>query len=247
MTVNSSAARSAPAPSPQYLSIAADLRERIQAGELAPHQGLPPERELCQQYEVSRMTARRALVVLEGEGLVYRSATRGTFVAEPRLQLRLGSFSEEVSRSGHRPGASVLWAEERPAGSTPARMLGVEEGTVLHVLQRLRRVDDEPIALETTYYPASLTPGLLTGDLSGSLWAELRERYDTTPARTVATIEVVGLDADAARHLNTREAAGGLQLVRQTFDHDGACLEYAQDVYRADRVAFTIERSVTPE
>ena len=229
---------------PAYIRIAAALREAIETGELPPRSALPPERELCLEYAVSRMTARRALGVLESEGLVYRSGTRGTFVAEPRIQLRLGSFSHEVTRSGRHPGAELLWAEERPAAPVVAQMLGLAIGAPVHALHRLRRSDDEPLALETTYYPAERTPGLLAGNLNGSLWEELNERYNIRPGRTVANLEVVVLDEDSSRRLATRQAAAGIQLIRQTFDMDGQCFEYAADLYRADRISLVIERTV---
>ena len=229
---------------PAYMRIATALRGAIDNGDLPPRSALPPERELCLEYGVSRMTARRALGVLESEGLVYKSATRGTFVAEPRIQLRLGSFSHEVSRSGRQPGAELLWAEERPAESAIAQALGIAEADPVHALHRLRRSDDEPLALETTYYPVARTPGLLAGNLSGSLWEELRERYGIRPGRTVANLEVVVLGEEASRRLGTRQAAAGIQLIRQTFDADGTCFEYATDIYRADRISLVIERTV---
>src|ERR1700748_961582 len=83
---------------PAYLRIAAGLRARIDAGELAPHTLGPSERERSRDHAVGRMTARQPLVVLENEGAVYRRPPRGTFVADPRLQLRLGSFSDEITR-----------------------------------------------------------------------------------------------------------------------------------------------------
>lgn len=229
---------------PAYVRIAAALRASITRGDLAPRTALPPERELCLEYGVSRMTARRALTVLESEGLVYRSGTRGTFVAEPRVQLRLGSFSQEVTRAGRQPGAEVLWAESRPADPVVAEALGLKVDARVHALHRLRRSDDEPLALETTYYPADLTPGLLAGDLSGSLWDELEKRFGIVPVRTVANLEVIVLDDLASRHFGTRQAAAGMQLVRRTFDTSGRCFEYATDVYRADRISLVIERTV---
>jgi len=45
-----------------------------------PQSPLPPERELCLEFGIGRMRARRALNVLEDAGLVYREVTRGTFV-----------------------------------------------------------------------------------------------------------------------------------------------------------------------
>jgi GntR family transcriptional regulator len=54
----------------------------------------------------------------------------------------------------------------------------------VHALHRLRLADDdEPIALETTYFPAALTQGLLDEPLSGSLWQLLRARYGIVPTR----------------------------------------------------------------
>ena len=49
--------------------------------------------------------ARQALTLLENQGYVYRRPPRGTFVAEPRVLFRVGSFSAEVTRAGRRPGA----------------------------------------------------------------------------------------------------------------------------------------------
>ena len=187
MTSGKAAPRSAPA----YLRIAAALRDRIQARELPPHALVPSERELSRDFGVSRMTARQALVVLEGEGAVYRRPPRGTFVAEPRLPLHLGSFSDEIARTGRRPSAEVLWAEPQAATPLVADALGLAPGATVHALQRLRGVDGDPLAIETSYYPADLTPDLFDQPLDGSLWDLLGEKYGMRPARATATIEVV--------------------------------------------------------
>ena len=232
---------------PAYARIAAEIRQSIQSGEFAVGDALPPERELCVEFGVSRMTVRRALGVLEREGRVHRDATRGTFVSEPRVQLRLGSFSQEVARAGRQPGAELFWAEERRADDEAALGLGVSAGHPIYALQRLRRSNDEPLAVETTYYRADLVPGLLEGDLSGSLWEEVRRRFDVRLTRTVAELEVVVLDAEMSVHLGARQAAGGLQLTRRTFTDGDECIEYAVDVYRADRVSLIIERAIDDE
>lgn len=232
---------------PAYLRIAGALRSRIDAGEFALGSPLPPERDLCVELGVSRMTVRRALGVLEQDGRVHRDGTRGTFVSEPRVQLRLGSFSQEVARAGRQPGAELFWAEERVADAAVAAGLDVAVGHRVYALQRLRRSDDEPLAVETTYYRADLVPGLLDGDLTGSLWEEVRRRFHLRLARTTAELEVVVLDTETSAHLGSRHASGGLQLTRRTFVDSGECLEYAVDVYRADRVSLIIERSVDEE
>lgn len=228
------------------MRIAAALRERIEAGELAPHTLVPSERELSRDFGISRMTARQALVVLEGEGAVYRRPPRGTFVAEPRLPLHLGSFSYEIARSGHRPTAEVLWAERQVATPFVADALDLPRGADVHAIQRLRGVDGDPLAIETSYYPADLTPDLLDKSLDGSLWDLLAEQYDIHPARATATIEVITLDEPATRHLAVRTAAPGILLVRRTYDTNGSCIEFARDTYRADRAAFQFDTPIPP-
>ena len=68
------------APQPVYQQIAAILRARIESGELVPDRAIPSESRLMQDYGVARETARKAVRVLVGEGLVYVVQGRGAYV-----------------------------------------------------------------------------------------------------------------------------------------------------------------------
>lgn len=229
---------------PAYLRIASTLRDRIRSGDFEPGQSLPPERELCGLFDVSRMTARHALTVLEREGMIVRDVTRGTRVAEPRLELRLGSFSHEVERIGKQPGAELLSAEIRPPSVAAAAALGLKPSEAIVELRRLRRSDDELIALETTCYSAEMVPGFLDQDLTGSFWDVLHEHYGIRPLRSEARLQVFPMQSATAKALEVREASECIHLVRTTFDGAGRCIEYAEDVYRADRVSLVITREI---
>src|SRR5918999_3142766 len=137
--------------SPRYVGIAADIRERILSRQLGPHALLPSERELSEKYGVSRMTARQALTVLESEGHVYRRPPRGTFVAEPRVRFHIGSFTQEATRLGHQAHAQLLWAKKAPPDPQARTALELPEDGLVHAFRRLRLMEEEPIALETTY------------------------------------------------------------------------------------------------
>ena len=69
-------------PTPLYVQLAADLRARIEAGKLGPHDPIPSESYLEQEHEVSRATVRKAVAMLRDEGLVYTLPQRGSFVDE---------------------------------------------------------------------------------------------------------------------------------------------------------------------
>jgi GntR family transcriptional regulator len=231
--------------SPRYVGIAADLRDRILSQQLGPHTLLPSERELCEQYGVSRMTARQALTLLESEGHVYRRPPRGTFVAEPRVRFRVGSFSHEVSRLGKRATAHLLWARELPAERPERAALDLGEDALVHAFYRLRLMDNEPIALEKTFYPAELTPGMITKTEDGSLWEVLSDSYGIDIVRCDAVIESIILNEESTRLLKIRAASPGTLLTRTSYDTTGRCVEYAQDVYRADRAAFEVTAEVS--
>jgi GntR family transcriptional regulator len=230
---------------PRYMEIAALLRDRIVDDQLGPHTLLPSERELAEEQKVSRMTARQALSLLESEGMVYRRPPRGTFVAEPRVRFHIGSFSEEVSRLGMHPDAKLIWAEDQEPTATVRRALDLDSDATVHAFHRLRTVDGVPFALETTYLPAALTPGILDAPAGGSLWATLRDRYDIEPASSTAVLETIVLDDNSSAQLGVRPGSAGTLLTRRTLDTTGRAVEYARDVYRADRTSFEVTETLS--
>lgn len=229
-----------PPATPRYIAIAAHVRDRIVVEQLGPHTLLPSERELAELHRVSRMTARQALSLLENEGMVYRRPPRGTFVAEPRVRFHIGSFSEEVSRIGRHPAARLLWAENQEPIPSVRLALQLDDHATVNAFHRLRTVDGVPFALETTFLPAALTPGILDLADEGSLWATLRDRYRLRLSRSTAVLESIVLDDASSAQLNVRPGSGGTLLTRTTVDTDGRCVEFARDVYRADRAAFEV-------
>ncbi|UNB52954.1 GntR family transcriptional regulator [Mycolicibacterium sp. YH-1] len=232
---------------PRYVAIATALRDRIATEQLGPHTLLPSERELAEQENVSRMTARQALSLLENEGLLYRRPPRGTFVAEPRVRFHIGSFSEEVSRLGMRPDARLLWAERQEATQAVSKALELDDGAMVHVFHRLRTVDDIPFALETTFLPADLTPDILRHSHETSIWAVLRSEYGIKLAHSTAVLETITLEDALSAQLQVRVGSAGTLLTRRTIDTSGRCVEYARDVYRADRVAFEVSENLLRE
>ena len=63
-----------------YVRIAAEVRARIESGDLAPGDPVPSITTLVQQHGVARETAAHALKVLAGEGLVRRYPGLGYYV-----------------------------------------------------------------------------------------------------------------------------------------------------------------------
>ena len=202
----------------KYARIVAHVERAIAAGELAPGDRLPAERELAAAHGVSRMTVRQALQTLESRGLLRRAIGRngGSFVAQPKLERDLGTFSglsEQLRRQGVEAGARVLSAR-------------AAHGSIEIV--RVRLADGEPLAL----------------DLTGSLYELLDEHFDAAPVRSVERIEPVLADAEEAEVLGLPAGAPLMLVDRTAYDAAGVVVEIARDVFRGDRtsiVAWTSE------
>src|SRR3990172_1738207 len=103
---------------PLYYQLKAIIEERIESGEWAPGAQAPSERELCEQFKISRITVRQALAELVVEGRLTRDQGRGTFVAKPRIEqqlTQLTGFTQDMQARGQRPGATVLQLEAATA------------------------------------------------------------------------------------------------------------------------------------
>src|SRR3954452_9494099 len=141
---------------PRYYEIEQALRGRI--ADLKADAPLPSDAMLCEEFGVSRMTARNAVQRLVQEGIVYRVPGRGTFVAEPPVHRQAGnllSFTEEMRRRGRVPSSRLLARVVREPGPAEASRLQLAPGEAVIALRRLRMADTEPVAIEEAVFPAS--------------------------------------------------------------------------------------------
>ena len=223
----------------KYLTVRDHLRALI-SDELGVGDSIPSERELCAQFGVSRMTVRQAVDALVVEGLLERVQGRGTFVAQPKvdLQLRLASFPEEMRRRGMEPDLRVLAAEATTATPQLAEALELPVGADVYYLRRLRLADGLPMAVEENWVPAVLVPDLLDPEPAPSVYDALAAR-ELTPTWGEDVIEAVQLDEEVAGHLGLSPGTAGLQIRRRTFSGDLA-VDYGVSIYRGDRYSLWV-------
>lgn len=231
-------------PIPLHYQLNELIRSEILAGRFKVGDRLPPERELAEQYGVSRMTARQALQGLVHEGYLFRQSGRGTFITAPATAVRVSSkgFSEDMVARGMRPGSRVLSATVEPALSTVAYELGIGSGANVFRLERLRLADGEPMAYELSYLSAERFPELIKYDLNNrSLYQFLSERYGVVRQRSLRTVESVGASAKEAELLEIPVGAPLLKISGTALDNTEQVLETGWTVYRADRFKLTAD------
>jgi GntR family transcriptional regulator len=227
-------------PDPLWLQAVDSLRDRIAAGVLKAGSRLPPERELCQQLGISRVTLRKALARLVEDGVLKPALGRGWYIAaagQKEWPNSLESFSETADRMGLTAGSDVLASGMVPATIDQAELLQIAPGTPVHRIERVRKLNDVPIALDVALVPSDLAPKLLEADFrTESLYAALGAAgLELTNAET--TIEAREASSTIAEHLNVQAGSPTLvmvQLVRNRSDRPilASTIQYAGERYR---------------
>jgi len=231
----------------RHLSIAAELRDQIQSGTLAPGADLASEAELSARFSVSRGTVRQALAALRAEGLISGGRGRRPVVNRPPLAQsfdQLVSFSAWAERIGHLPSARTLELARRPAEPEVALDLGLEPGAPVFEYRRLRLLDGEPAMIEVSAFVLSVGRLLLDFDLDyGSVYAQLAQR-GVEFAEAHQTIAAIAASAEQAALLEVPRRSPLLEVHRRVLDPDGVSIESSRDTYRADAFAITIHNRV---
>lgn len=232
-------------PTPVYVQIAAGLRPLLEA--LPPGTSLPPERVLCEKYQVSRMTLRQAYDTLEREGLIETERGRGTFRARRRMakqQQEMRSFTEEITSRGGVASSRLLSFGKRAPEEAERGFFGLPPNQEVYELQRLRLCNGEPLALETVSIPAFLCPGLERFDLaSQSLYRIMEDNYGIGLDHCIEEISA-GRASAAQRKILAVPASGPVLVIRRkTFTENDTPAELGTTVYRGDSYSAVV-RSV---
>jgi GntR family transcriptional regulator len=227
---------------PRYYEIEQALRARV--ARLEPHAPLPSEAQLCEEFGVSRMTARAAVQRLVQDGLVYRVPGRGTFVAASRANRTAGhilSFSDEMRRKGLVPSSRVIERRRRRATADEERRLGVAD---VVVLRRVRLADSKPLALEKAVFPADRVSDALDADLERQSLFETLAAAGLVPTSGSAALAAEAATSEDARLLRVRRGAPLLVERRLIHDQEGTPLEWTESRYVGSRYGIDVEFDV---
>ena len=225
-------------PTPLWAQVLADIRTRLDAGEFAD--GFPAERELVEQYGISRHTMRDAMRRLHTEGLIDRERGRGTFVRQQTIEQRTGalySLFRSIEDQGFEQRSKVLTLDQRRDPDVAAR-LKAAAATPFVYLHRLRNADDTPIATDELWIPVTIAKPLLGADFEHtSVYAELEQRCGVRPGAGWERVHPI-LPSRAERALLDISAREPAFLVERFTSHQGRPLEWRRTIIRGDLYTF---------
>lgn len=229
--------------SPLYLQLQQIVRSAIESKLLSQDDAIPPERDLAEEFGVSRITVRKAIEGLVEEGLLVRRRGAGTFVAArvEKSFSKLSSFSEDMISRGRSPSSDVVLRAEGLVTPEEALSLGLSPGTKVYRFQRVRYADNVPMAMEYATIAGHCLPG--ADAVSDSLYAAL-DAAGCRPVRALQRLRAIHFPAEQAKRLGVETGHAGLFIERRGYSADGETIEFTQSYYRGDAYDVVAELSV---
>ena len=227
--------------SPLYHQLMQRITADIERGTYPTGSRIPPEHELEQLYQVSRVTVRRALAELTSEGLLERKQGKGTFVSMPKgnIQLKnLHSFHDSCKINKVKPSTDVIHIRETAASKADAEELNLGSGSRVLETLRVRRADGIPVVLERNRFSMAYAY-LKDQDLTGSLYSLLRE-YGVEPKLAVHDVSLHFATEEEGELLETEKGTPLVCLHEVIYDQRGRPLHNSIQLIRGERFVFRI-------
>lgn len=232
-----------------YLRLQRALRAAVNDERLAPGCALPSERALCEAYDLSRVTVRKAFDGLVHEGVLVRRRGSGTYVADtaPRPErveknfAVLSSFSEDMTARGRIPGSRWLARTSGVVSPEEALALGLSPGSPVYRFRRVRLADNQPMALEASTIAGFALPS--AGVVGASLYNAL-DAAGFRPVRALQRLRALAAGDEYGRLLEIDAGDAGLMIERRAFLEDGRAVELTRSFYRGDAYDMVAELGV---
>lgn len=147
---------------PLYFQLACALTEKLDAGTWPPGTRFATEREIAEEFDVSRTVIRRALDLLVGDGAIARIQGKGAFVNPPRHRVPVMGLVRALLERPHGLTLRLLTARKEAPDTALARLLAVEpqSSPVAH-LTAIWLAQGEPVGLIDSYALTRPVPWLL--------------------------------------------------------------------------------------
>ncbi|MGE0502280.1 MAG: GntR family transcriptional regulator [Rhizobiaceae bacterium] len=232
-------------PLPRYHRIYLHLRQRIADGDYSEGDVVPGEMDLADQFQVSRITTRRALDELERAGLVTRERGRGTRVKAGAVDSPAFDGSlESLEASNRAIGGSQVGLIDFALAIPPPDVrivFDLHDGERLWRIERIRTSGGDAFAHVVAWVPEAIGRTFSPADLESTMLVDLIERAGADIDRAEQTISATLADPQIAAALGVDTGAPLLRVVRTIFSQDGRPVERFTALFRPDRYRISMQ------
>ncbi|WP_367619244.1 GntR family transcriptional regulator [Planococcus shenhongbingii] len=224
-----------------------DLMQKITSKAFKSGEKLPSENELAEKYGVPRMTVRNALLKLEERGYIYSKQGKGRYLKEESLQIQLHltaktSFTEKMKQAGYNLETRNINCEKIGFDARIYRILNAPENGTVYKISRLRLLDDEPIAIHSSYVNEAMFPDIgEDGRQIGSMFAYYRKLGYTEFASRKSLLSITFPSSKEQQLLSCKSLVPLIVVESDCVDaKEGNILEHTKILYRSDKFKYDI-------
>lgn len=229
---------------PKYMQIYKTMKQRILDGIYKEdNQKLPNEVTLCQEFDCSRMTIKKALDLLVMDGLIYRKKGKGSFVLPPgalssKINIQEDHIVGLTNSSEKNVTSKILDFQLKFADETIANKLCIQKNDPVYDIHRLRLIDQKPYVLERTYMSTSLIPGLDMDVLNHSVYDYIEQTLNFKIAGFLRLTRADCSNPSDQKYLELKDTEPVLEVEQVAYLDNGTPFEYSFSRHRYDRFEF---------
>lgn len=224
----------------KYEMIANDIRNKIINNTYPVNSQLPLEKEIIQEYGVSRITVKKAYDILVNEGLVIKRRGNGTFVKNIDEDTALlfaksrqfQGFSTNHAKSKIETYVSFFQVE-LPSEDVQKKLKINQNDWVYHFI-RTRYKDDKPVVIEYTFMPMALIPGITKEILEHSIYQYIEEELKMKIQSAHRIITAYAPNEEQKELLKLEEMIPVVNVEEITFLDTGKPFSYTQNVHNSE-------------
>jgi GntR family trehalose operon transcriptional repressor len=220
-----------------------ELKQKIANKSLPAGSKIPSENQLCQDFNCSRGTLRKALELLAQDGLINAQHGRGVFVLDhEQITFSFGSlisFAEANQDSGSTFTTEIALCQSLICDTPLASVTGFAAETPLLKLLRLRTLNNEKIIADLNYFNTNLITGLNQDIAQKSIYHYIESELKLKIGFARRSIEVCAPNDYDLEYLDLSQFNCVVVVKNWVYLADGVLFEYTESHHRPDKFVFT--------
>lgn len=238
---------------PLYIQLKDEIEAKVIRGEYPDGYMLPTHKDMCKIYNVSMITVRKALEILEKHNIVSVVPGKGTYVRTPKIRnelVKITRFSKTLQESGLSGYTKILGYEPAAYSSKMETLMENSKYGPLCSLTLLGCSDKSPLVYYVSYLRKELGDKMIkvARDLEKNRipfsTVDLYEKVGVVIQRMEQSIKAINADSIIARLLEIQTGKSVLLLETIVYDIDNVPLECKSGYYRSDKYAFRLLREI---
>lgn len=212
------------------------LIREIHAGILPDGERLPPERQMATRLGIAVGTLRKALALLEQQGLLHRVQGSGNYIHnKPDADNVYALFRLELVSGPATPSASLISVR---CMNKAAYVPDIGDDKQAFRFRRIRKLDQMHAALEEIWLDGRYAPSIDPKSVPDSLYQYYRDQLGIRITRAEDRVSVAQLPSWAPVSFSSRSAKAWGFIERISRDHNGLLAEYSRTWFDPEHVRF---------